>query len=152
VTPRRPIPTGRPAAGPSQGPKRLPAATSDRGPLGRHGSRSLEGDEEVEDRTNFDEQVASEVEGASRESIEAVHRRRYRPEIDQDDAAEAIVARRIREAEARDRPVSLADHRQFDAKVRAKPEEAAGATRLTASSLRQAFIWREILGPPKALE
>jgi hypothetical protein len=95
--------------------------------------------------------MASRVEGVSRESPEVVQHRRLREEIDQDDAAEAVVQRRIREAEARNRPHAVADHKAFDQRIRA--EEAAGPRALPrGEQLRQAMIWKEILGPPKALE
>ena len=81
-----------------------------------------------------------------------MHQRRERTEIDQDEAAEGVVQRRISEAEARNRPLSAADHQQFDARIRATPEAKASPRTLRAASLRQAIIWKEILGPPKAFE
>jgi hypothetical protein len=158
ATPARPSSTrtartsARPAAKPLPKPYRAPAAGSpEQGPLGRHSRATLQDAEEVEDRTNFDELAASRSEGVQRESAEALHRRRERPTVDQDDAAEAVLQRRLKDAEARNRPLSAADHRQFDAQIRATaiPKPAGGG--LSNTQLRQAFIWREVLGPPKSL-
>ncbi len=158
ATPSHPSPTriGRtptkPAARPLPKPYRAPAAGNpERGPLGRHTRATLQGAEEVEDRTNFDEVAASREEGVGRESAEALHRRRERPEVDQDDAAEAVVQRRLKEAEARNRSHSAADHRQFDAQIRAPVAQQSATGGLSPARLRQAFIWREVLGPPKSL-
>jgi hypothetical protein len=72
--------------------------------------------------------------------------------VDQDEGIEAVVARRLREAEARNRPLSAADHVAFDKIVRQGDLTAAAPRRYPTGQLRQAFIWREILGPPKSLE
>lgn len=150
--PRTAKPPARPAAKPLPKPYRAPAAgIPDRGPLGRHSRATLQDAEEVEDRTNFDEVAASRKEGVERESAEALHRRRERPEVDQDDAAEAVVQRRLKEAEARNRSHSAADHRQFDAQIRATAIQRPAGGGPSLAQLRQAFVWREVLGPPRSL-
>lgn len=70
-----------------------------------------------------------------------------------DDDAEALVRRRIREAERRNRGWRLEDHRQFDAEIRA-PVAAVddAARRRHHRRLREAIILREVLGPPKGME
>ena len=116
----------------------------ERGPLGRKSGRSLEAAADVEDRTSLEER-----------GVEAVRARRalVRP-VDQDEAAEAVVERRIQEAEQRNRALSDADYRRFREQVAVgsaqAPEAAALDTR--ARQLRDAVVWREILGPPRCLE
>lgn len=82
-------------------------------------------------------------------SIEVASREEMAIEIDRDDDAEAIVKRRIEAAEARNREWQESDHASFDRKIReAAPAPAMAKPR---ASLRQAMIWREVLGPPVAL-
>ncbi len=151
--PKRQVPARRPGARPSQAPRRShPSTDPERGPLGRHAGARLGSHEEVEERSSFDEEVAPEAAGSESEAIAALERRRSRVEVDQDDEAEAIVQRRLREADARNQAHSGRDHAKFDAEVRASSEGSAAGPRFAPANLRQAFIWREILGPPKALE
>ncbi len=153
TAPRRQAPAKRPVPRASQAPRRShPATDPERGPLGRHAGTSLGSHEEVEERGSFDEGVAPEVAGSESEAIAALERRRSRVEFDQDDEAAAIVQRRIREAESRNQAHSGRDHAKFDAEVRAPADRTVAAPRFAPANLRQAFIWREILGPPKALE
>ena len=53
---------------------------------------------------------------------------------------------------ARNRALRSADHKAFDKRIREAAPEQKVERRYTAKSMRDAFIWREILGPPKALE
>jgi len=141
--------------GPKPAPKarrQLPGAEPGRGPMGRRSQVALTGAEEVEDRTDYDDLASSRVDETGRESYAALELRRQRPEFDEGDAAEELIQRRIREAEERNGPISAADHRQFDAEIRAPGAPSARPARMTRATLRQAFVWREILGPPKALE
>ena len=71
---------------------------------------------------------------------------------DQDDSAEAIVQARIDAAEARNRAFSEADHESFHERFMQGDAPAGAPARHTNRKLREALIWREILGPPKALE
>lgn len=123
---RRPLKVTRKAAPPLR-PDRLKDVQDERGPLGRQSAKKLPSAEEMEDRT----------------SLEVV---------DHDEGAEAVVERRIREAEARNRPSSEADHQSFHARLKEAEPAQVQHVGLTAQQLRQAFVWREILGPPKALE
>jgi hypothetical protein len=82
---------------------------------------------------------------------EAELRRRQRVVVDLDDAGAAAAARRIKEAEARNRPHAAVDHRAFDERIRVA-EATHEAERFDPERLKQAIIWREILGPPKALQ
>jgi hypothetical protein len=82
-------------------------------------------------------------------SLETEVVRPQRQRHSQDSEAESIVRRRIEGAQSRDRALSKADHRAFDARVRQEPaDHTAVARRYTPAQLRDAIVWREILGPP----
>jgi hypothetical protein len=81
-------------------------------------------------------------------SLEVDPSRGERAEYDQDTEAEAIVQRRIDAARARDRALAKADHTAFDAKIRQEPADHTAVRRYTPAQLRDAVVWREILGPP----
>jgi hypothetical protein len=119
------------------------------GPLGRHSRTRLPGAEEMEDRESLEGQS---LEGEGQLEVLDETRLRTRVEVDQDEGAEAIVQRRIKEAEARNKEFSAADHTQFHDKIRKTETKQAASRALTTAHLRQAFVWREILGPPKGLE
>jgi hypothetical protein len=134
--------------------KRPPAARpqtqSEYGPLGRHSKTRLPSSEEFEDRTSLEDQGSIEGPGRLKDFDDT---RRRRVEVDQDDAAEAVIQRRMKEVEARNRPFSEQDHRSFHEKVKATdPAQPRRALGLTPGQLKTAFVWKEILGPPKALE
>lgn len=115
------------------------------GPRGRPGPVRLPPAKEVEDRRSLES--TPEV-----RSLETEVRRPERTVVDADDEAEAIVARRIAAAEANARPLGAADHLAFDASIRQQPADAT-ATKVSAATrhLRNAVVWREILGPPVSL-
>lgn len=160
VASRRPPPPKRPAARPA-----APARASllDRlrrdlerameeanaetaGPLGRRPDRGLPEAEEVEERDT--------AEGRWADRPPRPWMDRPAPEVaDLDDQAEAVALRRIREAEARDQALSTADHREFDRRIRPEPAAVAPVARPAGDRhrLRQAIVWREILGPPVSL-
>jgi hypothetical protein len=71
--------------------------------------------------------------------------------VDQDDQAEQVVARRIAAAEARSGPLTAADHLTFDQRIRQEPADHTATAGFSSQRLRQAIIWREILGPPVGL-
>lgn len=134
-------------------PRRGSVEQSDRGPLGRHSrSQQVPGAEEVEVRTSWEDQGSLEVE----ESIEVLDDTRLRPprvEYDADEGAEEVVRRRIVAAESRNRALNAADHAAFDQRrMKGEVKAAAPVVRFPMQRLRDAFIWREVLGPPKALE
>jgi hypothetical protein len=69
-------------------------------------------------------------------------------EYDQDTGAEELVRRRIDAARSRDRALSKADHKAFDTKIRQEVADHTAVRRYTPAQLRDAIVWREILGPP----
>lgn len=83
-------------------------------------------------------------------SLETEVRRQPRLRVDQDDEAEQIEARRISAAAARDKATTKADHAQFDQRIRQEVADKT-ATGRTVRQLREAVVWREILGPPVSL-
>ncbi len=69
--------------------------------------------------------------------------------VDSDQEAQALVRRRYNEAEARNRGLTAADHRAFDALIRRKAPKPVAAAH--PSKLRQALIWNEVLGKPVSM-
>jgi hypothetical protein len=151
-------PTARPSARPSAGDilrqQRMEAAarriqpqpTNERGPLGRQSRTRLPAAEEVEERDS--------LEGGSLEVEERIQNldNRTRVLVDQDEQAEALVQRRIDQASARNTEHRSTDHRRFDKKVREAVPDIAPVIRYAPAQMRDAFIWRELLGPPKSME
>ena len=142
-TAARPLPSRRPPP-----PRRKEVAQGDRGPMGRRGRTALPGAEEIEEVTSLEGDSLEVTE--SLENFDEVHRRR--PVLDHDDDAEALVQRRIDAAEARNREHREVDHRAFHTRIREGEAAPGAAQRHSPSKLREAVIWREILGPPKGLE
>ena len=102
------------------------------------------------DYEQVEEGHSLEVDSEAR-SLEKVASRPGRREIDQDDEVEQTVARRIRAAAARDTARSPVDHAAFDEGIRQQPAEHTAVRTYTAQQLRDAIVWREILGPPVSL-
>jgi hypothetical protein len=152
--PRRlpPAPREKPAPARRPPPPRRPEIVQDeRGPLGRMAKARLASAEEVEERTSLEERgTRGEPQALGISDLELERRRPVI--VDLDEVGAAAAARRIQEAEARNRPLAAADHRAFDERIRAGEVQDAGAPRFEKARLRQAVIWREILGPPKAFE
>jgi hypothetical protein len=138
----RPVPRQAPAPRRATPASRTPLIQDERGPLGRKSSRSLEAAPDVEDRTSLEDR-----------GVRTVTTRVTSPRgVDQDEGAEALVERRIQEAEQRNRPLSDADHRRFQEQLAADAHiTAAGAQDTRFKQLRDAVVWREILGPPRCL-
>jgi hypothetical protein len=132
-------------------PPRPEVVQDERGPLGRLSSAPLPSAEEVEDRTSLDE-LRARGKAESLGLTAADRQRRQRQVVDSDVEGEAVAERRLRDAEARNRPHQAADHQAFDQRIRAGDAAAAGGGQPTSERLRQAIVWREILGPPKAFE
>jgi hypothetical protein len=110
----------------------------------RHAGEPLPDDEDVEERQSLE----SEPEIVS---LENEVRRPSRREYTQDADAERLVQSRISAAASRDTARSKADHLRFDERIRTEAADhtAPPATRgYTAQQLRDAVVWREILGPP----
>jgi hypothetical protein len=102
----------------------------------------VEGEEEdVENRESLErpERVVS---------LETEPQRRQRAEFDHDTEAEDIVRRRRTAARGRDRALNKTDHQAFDAKIRQEPADHTAVRRYSPAQLREAVVWREILGPP----
>ena len=98
-------------------------------------------EEEIEERESLEEP-------ARVVSLEHEVHRPLREAYDQDTGAERLVQRRIDAARTRDRALTKADHKAFDARIRQEPADHTAVRRYTTSQLRDAFVWREILGPP----
>jgi len=117
-------------------------AEEDHGPKGRPSSVRLESAEDVEEAESLE--VAPVV-----TSLETTGERAPRVLVDQDSQVEEITRRRLAVAETHSRPATRADHQRFDARIReTSPPVAATAAPRLRRSLRQAFIWSEILGKP----
>ncbi len=71
--------------------------------------------------------------------------------IDYDDAAEALVQRRVAAARQRDGALVPEDHRRFDAAIRTPKPAAVPAPEHRAMALRRAMIGHEVLSPPLSL-
>lgn len=150
--PRIPSPPARPVPLPPSRrpppPRRREVVQDERGPMGRRGGTGLGSAEEVEERTSLEGGWLEQAESV--ESFDDLHR--PRPVIDRAEEAAAIEQRRIRAAEERDRAHSEVDHMAFHARIRTGDAAPGAARRYTSSRLREAIIWREILGPPKGLQ
>jgi hypothetical protein len=112
------------------------------GPTGRRATVRLEPDEDVEEVESLEEEPVVT-------SLETFGERAPREDVDQDSQAEEITRRRHAVAEAHSRPLTRADHRRFDQRIRETPalEEPAKVPQ-PRQALRQAFIWSEVLGKP----
>lgn len=111
--------------------------------IGRPAGQPLPDAEEVEER----ESLEIEREAVSLEVPAPVIGREI---IDLDDQAELVAARRIREAERRNRGWQASDHRAFDERIR-RTRPLAVPVHRARPDLRQAMVWREVLGPPVGL-
>ena len=107
----------------------------------RHAGEPLPDDEDIEERQSLER----EPEIVSLE--EEVHRPARRA-YTQDAEAEQLVQQRITAAAARDTARTKADHVQFDERIRTEPADQTSTRGYTAKQLRDAVVWREILGPP----
>jgi len=84
-------------------------------------------------------------------SLEIDPRRGERAVVDQDDAAEQVIAQRLAAAEANAAPRTRADHVAFDSRIRQEPADKTATRGYTLQQLRKAVVWREILGPPVSM-
>ena len=107
-------------------------------------SRPLPPLEEVDERASLevDPQVVS---------LEGEVHREARRRVDHDDEAGNIEAGRIQAAAARDSAYTKADHAAFDQRIRKEPADHTAVPGYTTRQLRDAMVWREILGPPVSL-
>lgn len=132
-------------------PRQREVAQDDRGPMGRAPRTRLPSAEEVEERTSLEDEGRL-VEERRLRNVEVFAERPERVIQNRDEEAAAVAARRIRSAEARNRPHEAVDHASFDQSIRKPEQPVAARSRLNVQGLRQALVWREILGPPKALQ
>ena len=113
------------------------------GTQGQPGRRSppLPDDEDVEDRESLEvpERVVS---------LETEVNRPERVMYSQDSGAEELVRRRIAAGDARSGALTKADHKRFDTRIRQEPADHTAVRRYTPAQLRDAIVWREILGRP----
>jgi hypothetical protein len=84
-------------------------------------------------------------------SLENEVRREARVRVDRDDEAGEFETRRIQAAAARDHARTKADHAAFDHRIRQEPADHTATRTYTAQQLRDAMVWREVLGPPVSL-
>lgn len=114
------------------------------GPVGRRSTVRLEPAEEVEELESLER--APEV-----LSLEGPGDRPARVVVDHDSEIDEIQRRRLAVADSHSGPLTKADHRRFDQSIRgtssATPKAAEPAAK-APQSLRQAFIWSEVLGKP----
>jgi hypothetical protein len=85
------------------------------------------------------------------QSLEVDPVRGERAVVDQDDEAERVIEQRRAAAEANLRPLSEADHHVFDQRIRQEPADKTATRGYTVRQLREAVVWREILGPPVSM-
>ena len=111
------------------------------GPLGRQAQLPLPGDEDVEERQSLEHEPEIVT-------LEEEIRRPARREYTQDADAEQLVQKRILAAAARDTARTKAEHHEFDQRIRKEPADKTATPGYTAKQLRDAVVWREILGPP----
>jgi hypothetical protein len=111
------------------------------GTLARLPLPPLPDDEDVEERESL-EQPARVV------SLETEVKRPARVSYSQDSGAEDLVRQRIAAGEARSGALTKADHKTFDTRIRQEPADHTAVRRYTTAQLRDAIVWREILGPP----
>jgi hypothetical protein len=84
-------------------------------------------------------------------SLEGEVRREARRRVDQDDDAADIEARRIQAAAARDTGSARRARAAVDERIRQEPADHTAVRTYTSQQLRDAVVWREILGPPASL-
>lgn len=100
-----------------------------------------------------DPEEARSLEGQSveGEALDVEPGRVARSVVVADAGAEAVVRRRIEAAEARSHALGAADHAEFHRRITASPTAEKRRAAISLSELRQAMVWREVLGPPLAL-
>ena len=101
----------------------------------------LPGDQDVEERGSLEEPERVV-------SLETEVTRPARVRYNQDSGAEDLVRRRIAAAETRNGALTKAGHNTFDTRIRQEPADHTAVRRYTSAQLRDAIVWREILGPP----
>ena len=115
------------------------------GPLGRRSTVRLQPAEEVEELESLER--APEV-----VSLEGPGDRPARVVVDHDSEIAETQRRRLAVADSHSGPLTRADHQRFDQAIRGAsapaPTQPAPTRAPAGQSLRQAFIWAEVLGKP----
>jgi len=124
--------------------RELQRSLEDAAQTGRSTRIPLPPEEEVEDRESLE--VEPEV-----ESLEGQVHREVRQRVDRDEEVGDIEGRRVKAAAARDSSRTKADHAAFDQRIRQEVADRTATRAYTAQQLRDAIVWREILGPPVSL-
>jgi hypothetical protein len=131
----------------------LPSTGPRRGPLGRQPRIRIplpEADEGGEEEV---EVLEREPEVVSLEAPEGLERERLARGQAEAEEAEVVLRDRLRIAQERLRPRTRADHARFDTQIRAPiTAPPPPPSLLRRIPVRQAVIWREVLGPPKGLQ
>jgi hypothetical protein len=122
------------------------------GPGGRRPDMELPGAEEVEEAESLESEP--ELVNIDEVALEQPARVAY----DEDTGAEELVQRRIKAGEDRSHALTRADHARFDRSIRVVEAPAAAvadrtgvARRQARLSVREAFVWKEILDKPVGL-
>ena len=84
-------------------------------------------------------------------SLEGDVQRELRRPVDLDDEAEEIEARRVQAAATRDAPRTEQARPSALQQILQQPADHTAGRSYSAQQLREAVIWREILGPPVSL-
>lgn len=112
------------------------------GPAARRAGWPLPHDEDVEEGGSLEREPHII-------SLEQEVPRPARREFTQDQDAESLVQRRIDAATSRDTAIrAKADRFQLDERIRQEAADRTATAGYTARQLRDAVVWREILGPP----
>ncbi len=120
--------------------------------VGQAGTVDHAGRAEPDDGEEIEEERESLETTPETVSLETPYRRPARKTVDYDEAANQLAAKRLAAVQARSGPQTVAGHRQFDERIRQEPaDHTAVKRRYTGQQLRDAVVWREILGPPTAL-
>lgn len=122
----------------------------ERGPLGRQAPVALPPAEEVEERETLETLDSLEEEERLISLDERAMEAPAPVLLDRAPETRRVLEERIAVAERHSRALTRADHARFDEKIRAKPARLAPVRR-ARPTLRQALVWREILGPPLSL-
>lgn len=96
-------------------------------------------------------QAQARAEAASRDSPPSKPASLESAAVDFDAEAEQVARARYEAAEARNVPLTAADHEAFDRALRQAPEVPRSPVASRQRALQRAMIWREVLAPPKAL-
>src|SRR5919112_2248401 len=107
-------------------------------------------DDPLDLRAELGRSESLEVESEVR-SLEGLVEREVRRRVDLDDEAAEVESRRIQAAASRDAPRSRQAKPAARQAAQQQPAEHTAGRTYTAQQLRDAVVWREILGPPVSM-